>query len=197
MSTFDSLQGDVLSNKARAVLRINAKDAFTDLVPRKPGSAEAAEMLHALSPADLLDKPVQSSDDAACLLSAMWLWHDYLDESHTISQQIHTPSGSYFHAIMHRMEGDFGNAKYWYAKCASHPVLPVIAATAKDIVSRAPLDKAALRMTLQEWNGPAFVDYVQSLHESPSDERYAVAVALQQLEWRALFDYCTRQAVGG
>jgi hypothetical protein len=75
-----------------------------------------------------------------------------------VSQKIETPSGSYFHAIMHRMEGDFGNAKYWYARCQNHPVLPVIGASAKDIVARAPLDKAALRLTLQDWSGPAFVD---------------------------------------
>ncbi|HEX8341195.1 MAG TPA: hypothetical protein VF624_09825 [Tepidisphaeraceae bacterium] len=197
MATFDSLQGDVLSDKARAVLRIEPHAAFTDLVPRRPGSAEAGEILHALSPADLLGQPVRGPDDAACLLAGLWLWHGYLDESHAVSQGIETPSGSYFHAIMHRMEGDFGNAKYWYARVGKHPVLPVIGASARDIVARAPLDKAALRLTLGDWSGPAFVDYVQSLHESPSDERYAVAVALQQLEWRALFDHCTRVAVDG
>jgi len=46
------------------------------------------------------------------------------------------------------------------------------------------------------WNGAAFVDLVQQVHESPSDPRYPITVALQQLEWRALFDHCTRGAAG-
>src|SRR6476661_1793936 len=48
---------------------------------------------------------------ASCCLAGMWLLHDYLDESHNISQRIDTPEGSYWHAIMHRREGDFSNAK--------------------------------------------------------------------------------------
>ena len=37
-------------------------------------------------------------------------------ESHTISQSIETPSGNYWHAIMHRREGDYSNAKYWFRR---------------------------------------------------------------------------------
>lgn len=196
MSETDPVKGDYLSNKARAILRINAQDAYVNLVPRAAGASEAADVLHAVSPADLLDVPVKSPDDAACVLSGLWLWHDFLDESHTISQRVENQTGSFWHAIMHRREGDFGNSKYWYAKCRSHAVLDSIAAQANGVIARADADKALLRLTMSGWNGPAFVDYVQSLHESPSDPRYAIAVALQQLEWRTLFDHCVRQATG-
>jgi len=196
MSETDPTQGDYLSNKARIVLRTNPREAYTNLVPREPSGAEVADLLHALSPGDLIDGPVKGSDDAACLLSAMWLWHDYLDESHTISQQVENETGSFWHAILHRREGDFGNSKYWYAKCRSHPVLMTIAAQANDVIARADADKALLRLTMSGWNGPAFVDYVQAVHESPSDPRYGIAVALQQMEWRVLFDHCVRGATG-
>ncbi len=196
MSETDPTKGDYLSNKARMILRINATLAYTNLVPRETGSSEAADVLHAVSPADLLDVPVQQSDDAACLLSGLWLWHDYLDESHTISQSVENETGSFWHAIMHRREGDFGNSKYWYAKCRNHPMLASIAAQANRVIANADADKTLLRLTMQGWNGPAFVDYVQSVHESPTDPRYAVAIALQQVEWRGLFDHCIRQATG-
>src|SRR4051812_8366636 len=51
---------------------------------------------------------------AGCCVAGIWLLHDYLDESHKISQGIDTTSGSFWHAIMHRREGDFSNAKYWF-----------------------------------------------------------------------------------
>jgi hypothetical protein len=59
---------------------------------------------------------------ARCCVSGVWLLHDFLDESHTISQNIATPSGSYWHGIMHRREGDFSNAKYWFDRVGDHPV---------------------------------------------------------------------------
>ena len=34
------------------------------------------------------DRPVADSQMAACCLAGLWLWYDYLDESHSISQGI-------------------------------------------------------------------------------------------------------------
>ena len=50
-------------------------------------------------------------------LRALWLakkdrWH----EAHNVAQEIHTPDGSWIHALLHLIEGDAGNAKYWYAR---------------------------------------------------------------------------------
>ena len=53
---------------------------------------------------------VDDDDMAACCISGVWLLHDYLDESHKISQDIDTTSGSFWHGIMHRREGDFWNS---------------------------------------------------------------------------------------
>src|SRR5262245_19277607 len=84
-------------------------------------SARAA--LQKLSVKTAFTKPPADADMAACCLSGVWLLHDFLDESHTISQSIDTPTGSYWHAIMHRREGDFSNAKYWFRRVGDHPVL--------------------------------------------------------------------------
>lgn len=50
-------------------------------------------------------------------LQALWFakndkWH----ESHDIAQEIHTSMGSWIHGLLHAIEGDFGNAGYWFSK---------------------------------------------------------------------------------
>jgi hypothetical protein len=126
----------------------------------------------------------------------LWLYFDWLYESHRISQQIDTPTGSFWHAIMHRREGDFSNSKYWYARCANHPSLATIAAQAPAVINAMPADKSLLRLIMSGWNPNALVDLVQQVHSTPDDPRHRVAVALQHLEWQILFDHCTRAAAG-
>jgi hypothetical protein len=187
---------DALSPVAHEILKIDQPAAYTRLVPDSHGSPTAAQALRNLTPEKLLTRPIASPSDAHALLSGLWLWHDYLDESHTISQQIHTPTGSFWHAIMHRREGDFSNSKYWFARCPSHPVLRSIAPFANDILHPLPADKSLLRLTKSGWDANAFVDLVEEVHRSPADPRHATAVLLQKLEWRLLFDHCMRAASG-
>ena len=96
----------------------------------------------------------------------------------------------------HRREGDFSNSKYWYARCADHPVLPSLNAQASAILNPLPADKSILRLTAHGWNPKAFVDFVEELHDRHNDPRHRIAVALQRLEWRVLFEHCSRAAAG-
>jgi hypothetical protein len=123
-------------------------------------------------------RPVDT-DMAACCIAGAWLLYDSLDESHKISQDIETTSGSFWHAIMHRREGDFGNSKYWFRRVGSHPAFEMIAERAK-----------------HEWDPFAFVDRCQSAVGGKPSEQNACR-DLQQIEWESLFDYCYREAIGG
>lgn len=198
MSQIDinSSQTDALSTAVHEILAIGQPDAYTRLVVRGDGNRDAAERLRALTPEQVLARPVTSLSDAKALLSGLWLWHDWLDSSHRISQDLHTSTGSFWHAIMHRREGDFGNAKYWYARCQDHPILRSMAAYANDILHPLPADKALLRLTRNGWDPNAFVDLVEQVSDAPTDVRHNAAVMLQKLEWRLLFDHCMRAASG-
>ena len=59
-------------------------------------------------------------------ISGLWLIAGDLDRSHTISQDLPSAEGSFLHGIMHRREGDFSNAKYWFRRVGSHPVFEQI-----------------------------------------------------------------------
>jgi hypothetical protein len=53
------------------------------------------------------------------------LWHakkGNWEQSHTIAQDIHTRLGSWIHALLHLIEGDIGNANYWFAKAGKPAV---------------------------------------------------------------------------
>jgi hypothetical protein len=184
---------DPLSPLAHEIIQ---SASYEKLTTSGPAPAKAHELLDGITPDQLLTVPITSDSHAYAMLAGLWLWHDWLDSSHTISQSLQTTTGSFWHAIMHRREGDFSNAKYWYARCTNHPVLQTMAPFVNDILHPLPADKSFLRLTQSGWNPNAFVDLCEQLHNRPTDPRYPVAVVLQKLEWRLLFDHCTRAASG-
>jgi len=47
------------------------------------------------------------------------LWHaarDEWDEAHRLAQEDSSADGAWVHAYLHRVEGDEGNAGYWYRR---------------------------------------------------------------------------------
>jgi hypothetical protein len=120
---------------------------------------------------------VADRDMALCCIAGVWLLHDFLDESHTISQSIETPSGSYWHATMHRREGDFSNAKYWYRRVGRHPVIDQISERVGG--THDPF---------------AFVDRCEAAIRGKNVDREA-CLDIQQAEWELLFDFCYREAI--
>jgi hypothetical protein len=134
---------------------------------------------------------------ARCCLAGLWLHHDFLDESHTISQDIDTVEGSYWHAIMHRREPDYGNAKYWFRRVPRHAIFETLAAQARELAAKHQLDAAAEFLSTQaSWDAFRFVDLCEAVARGKSRcEQLAREVA--RAEWRLLFDYCYANALAG
>src|SRR5690606_9031346 len=85
---------------------------------------------------DLFDPgEVVDQDAARCCVAGILLLSDQLDASHTWSQQVETPDGSFWHGIMHRREGDYSNAKYWFRRVGRHPVYEPLATAAASLVA--------------------------------------------------------------
>lgn len=70
------------------------------------------------SVADDAEPPQGLSDE----LRSLWFARKgHWDKAHDIAQEIDTEMGSWIHALLHLIEGDLGNAGYWYAR-AGKPV---------------------------------------------------------------------------
>ena len=140
-------------------------------------------------------RKIVDADMAECCVSAAWLYHNFLDDSHTISQGIHSTSGSYWHGIMHRREPDYPNSKSWFRKVGDHEVFDAVAEAARAAASGAPQD-AAFLASQTSWDPNAFIDLCGS-SLSGASQTDSVCRDIQQREFEILFDYCYREAVGG
>ncbi len=152
---------------------------LAELGPGSPDSNQRS-LLKRFNPMQDLG-PVRNVEMAKACHSGLWLYHDFLDESHTISQDLPSTTGSFWHAIMHRREPDAWNSNYWWRRVGPHPVLKLLADQASSIGYRYtdPSDFVAFCETVRGTGG--------------SDED--VAKKVQLLEWQLLFDHCFRAAV--
>jgi hypothetical protein len=116
------------------------------------------------------------------VIAGLWLYVDALDRSHTVSQNINTPTGSYWHGIMHRREGDFSNSHYWFRKVGKHPAMREI-----DIAG----GSAGAGTDVGRYDPHAFIDAVEQAHQQgDTGQQHPELLALQRHEWVRLFEWC-------
>ena len=156
-------------------------DRLPELGPGRPNEAARAA-LAALTPETILPQ-LRDREAALGCLSGLWLLHDFPDESHRISQDLHTWYGSYWHGIMHRREPDPDNAKYWFRRVPANPIFEALAE-----------DAPALGMKAG-WDPFAFVDRCER-ERGTGSEGEALCRRTQVREMRLLFDWCYRRAAG-
>jgi hypothetical protein len=170
-----------------------------DIDRRRPLDAGRADASHrpalqALNIDAFRHTSVTDRDMAMCCISGVWLLHDYLDESHTISQSIETPSASFWHGIMHRREGDYSNAKYWFRRIGRHPAFEALGQRAAEMAAARGEERAARSLiTAGQWEPFAFVDLCEANVRTQSST-HELCLDIQQAEWECLFDHCYQAA---
>ncbi len=163
-----------------AVARILALDGSGERpMPLALGTCSSGEA-HRLLGAARAPELFRGARAPEAALSGLWLYFSCLDESHSLSQGIHTAEGSFWHAIMHRQEPDPANSGYWFRRVGTHPVFPAIAEAAA----------AAGYSRSGKWDPAAFIDFVEDARSRPGSREEAMAVEIQRREWQILFDYC-------
>ncbi|MEX2215401.1 MAG: hypothetical protein WD768_14810 [Phycisphaeraceae bacterium] len=135
-------------------------EAMSQLVVREEGPTGVVQRL--------VQSPVFAAH--APLQAGLWLYVDRLDRSHEISQAMDDATGSFWHAIMHRREGDFGNSHYWFRRAGNHPAMKL----------------------MEDYDAHAFIDAVEVAHrKGAADEEL---IQMQRGEWFVLMRWCMEQA---
>ncbi|BDI32995.1 hypothetical protein CCAX7_50460 [Capsulimonas corticalis] len=91
--------------------RLTGRDPAPELTPLQPYDAVTAADIEYLAAPELVK-------------IGLHLLNDDLPRAHTLAQSLEGDSSAdYWHAIIHRREGDFSNAKYWLRRVGPHPIL--------------------------------------------------------------------------
>lgn len=121
----------------------------------------------------------------AAALALALLWHDDLDGAHRLCQAHEDDADcNYVHALLHRREGDFANAKYWFREVGNHPAYVLVAQAASD------LGQPTL-VTGGVWRPAAMVDACAAAVADPSIQ--TPLLRLQAAEFRALATHLSAQ----
>lgn len=177
---------------------------------------EALPLLAAMTDLNLSrNRRVRMPQDAEALQAGLWLLFDYMTQSHDLSQKIATPSGSYWHGILHRREPDAANAKYWFQRVGEHPICAELLADALEIAEgaagmvgpaagtgetpvtpasavRDPTSALAEQLrAMKAWDAGWFVDRCAGAADPGTA---AVLLEIQRREWALLFDYNFKKA---
>lgn len=172
-----------------------ARETLASLGPGSPNES-VRDALESLNSAAVADKhALHDADMAQCCLAALWLRHDFLDTSHSISQGIASTSGSYWHGIMHRREPDYSNAKYWFRRVGQHPLYKTLFTASRQLIRNLSPDHGLdILVDQSEWDPFVFVDLCEKAAGS-GGLREEACRQVADLEWQLLFDYCYRQAI--
>ena len=125
-----------------------------------------------------LSAAIQHSDLSPTLQCGLLIWNGDFHTAHPIAQALDSADGSYWHGIVHRMEADYWNAKYWFKRVGEHAVPPKLAQ----------LPEAKPFLTGGKWNAAAFVDACERVSGQSLND--ALLRKLQLAEIKTLLVHC-------
>ena len=169
--------------------RVLAGDLLEKLIPSEPGHAASLRAVRDATDEDLTGGNPSAACEAVALVRAALLYaHDAVDEAHRIAQDGATGAASYLHGMIHRREGDFDNARYWFRRAGRLGFFDDL----HQAVSNFSPDMAKQL----NWDPYLFTGLCEQDKFGDRDLRTEL-VALQRSEFEAFFDSVWRKLAGG
>ncbi len=111
---------------------------------------------------------------------------DALDAAHRIFQDEPGDLGSYWHGMMHRREGDFDNARYWFRRAGGLAVFEKMHEAAANL--------SATMARQANWDAYLLTGMCEQV-KFGDVEATGECVELQRVEFQEMFTYCWRRSV--
>ncbi|MCK0471641.1 hypothetical protein [Halalkalibacter sp. APA_J-10(15)] len=167
----------------RIAAQLTNRSPLPLLCPKKPWDKKLTREIMALSDEVLSDHDDSSTLSSQAVRSGLLLWNDELELSHSISQGMSEEVGSLWHGMMHRREGDFSNAKYWFRLAGEHAVF-------SSLYEKASLFSPEVK-SWGRWDPFRFIDEVEkAIHLNGEDSADAMILReIQVFEFTLFIDY--------
>jgi hypothetical protein len=167
---------------------LHRADLLQELQPTEPLLWKLSDEFRGLSDADLADgKQIADARQFALARGGILYALDQLDDAHRIFQEESTSDGSYWHGMMHRREGDFDNARYWFRRAGHLPFFADLHETTRT---------ASPAMARQEtWDPYLFTGLCEQARFG-ARELVPECQRLQRAEFEAIFHRAWSKAVG-
>lgn len=165
---------------------MRGEELLDRLCPTEPGDAEIIRRVRAADDATISDgKPIADAKMFPLVRAALFYLHDAIDESHRIAQEAASDTGSYWHGMIHRREGDFDNARYWFRRTGSHPAFAELHLAAAEF--------SPLMAKQTNWDPYLFVGQCEQ-ERFGANEHHNELIRLQRIEFDAMLDYVWRKS---
>ncbi|WP_239614875.1 hypothetical protein [Cohnella mopanensis] len=182
--------------RIQLILRLKNRKRLPHLMPDNAWHPGLDIRIDALSEAVLADGRPEGELSARAWKAALHLWNDSLIAAHELVQPMNTQTGAALHGIIHRREGDFDNAKYWFQVAGDHPAyhglqIRVASFLRGQSIPRGPLMMAFSQIASQgSWNPYLFVNAV-AIQQGYVNEEDSLGLleCLQQLELEAFIRF--------
>ena len=145
----------------------------------------------------IADSGLASDSMVAAML---WLRFGIIEPAHEIVQDGATPLASYLHGVVHRLEGDYWNAKYWFRQVHDKRQLQSISIAMVERIEKEGLLAVAKSLNFVQGSHFLPAEFVtaheQMNHQTKKSEEQKFAMeSMAWFEWESLWQVVTNRTL--